>query len=1047
LNRLKLALPLVLLSLVARAPESRAINLPAGFVAEDVAPGAAFVNPTQVAFLPGGRMLVAEKRGRVWIVNNGVKNATPLWQADNEVLDESDRGLLSIAVDPNYVTNHFVYFLYTVDPDSNGVDTSDPGFGRLTRYTVSFSDSNALVASSRTILMGTTWNNAPGIGSPSHTIGNLRWGRDGSLMVSAGDGAQFDYMDAGGNSPKMFQAGRVDPYEDIGAFRSQSLSSIDGKILRLNPANGHGYASNPFADGNLADKRSKIFEYGLRNPFRFAIRPGTGSTDTSQAKPGTLFIGDVGWVTWEEMNIAKVGGKNFGWPCYEGIGACQPYQLATPPHDDCGSIGTADDPSPVSSPAATWNHTDPNLSVPPGFIGNTSLGGQFYLAKLYPGTYRNKYFFMDYGQNWMKVAVIDSLDNLVEIQPFCDDMNGPVDLELEPVSGNLIYISIISSQVFRIRYTNSVPGNSPPQAIANGVPTVGTAPVNVNFSSNGSNDPDNDPMTFSWNFGDASGSSLPNPSHTYTSPATYKAVLTVTDTLGQIGRDTVTVVVANSGAFPTTGILDNFNRANGAIGGQWTGATTGLSITNNQLTQTCCYATTAWNGAIFGPDQEAYIHFNQATQGAFEHDVLLKIQGTSTDAGHIECRWDGVDNQVTIDTYDPTTTWVNWATFSPVQFNDGDTFGARAYADGTVQVYKNGQSFGITSVAGWQFANGGGRVGLTLYGATSSLLDNFGGGNAVLISNTKPHAIIQMPGDSTFYATGDTIKCLGTGTDAQDPSSALTYRWEMDLHHNTHIHPISEQADSSYLSFLGFNHDDGTGVYFLLRFIVTDTGGLKDTATVNIFPSADLQPFGLLTNPGNPGTANPTGYQFWLRNNGPMPAHISHWRLIADNTTLAEGDTIVAGLDSVQVTVVLPPVLAAGNHVLRVAADTLKTVVETNETNNGVARTITVVNGDGTLGVAPPPLVFALSGATPNPAPGSVTFALQLPAESGVSLDVMDITGRRVWSDVPGRLGPGQWTLKWNGRDSGGAPVHAGVYLARIQVNGRSYVRRVAMLR
>lgn len=1022
--------------------------LPAGFVAEDVAPGAVFVSPLQVAYLPGGRMLVVEKRGRLWTVSNGVKYPTPLWQADNEVLDQEDRGFLSVAVDPNYLANHYLYLLYTVDPDSNGVDDDSPGFGRLTRYQVSFADSNALIPSSRTILMGTTWSNAPEIGSPSHTIGTLRWGRDGSLLVSSGDGAQFDYLDMGGATPSMFLPGRVPPYEDIGAYRSQSISTLCGKILRLNPANGHGYASNPFADSDLASKRSKIWAYGLRNPFRFTVKPVNGpAPDTSLGQPGTLYIGEVGWITWEELNIAAQGGLNFGWPCYEGLGPQPSYQGATPPHNGCNSIGTSDNPSPVTAPAATWNHNDPNVSTPSGIKGNTSVGGQVYRGLLYPGQYRNKYFQMDYGQNWMKVAIIDSLENVVEFQNFADSLKGPVDLEIEPVSGNLVYVSIYTSKIFRIRYTGSVPGNSPPQAIAHGTPDVGAPPTTVNFSSDGSSDPDGDPITFSWNFGDAQGSSEPNPSHIYTLPGTFKAVLTLSDTLGQIGRDTVTVLMVASGPFPTTGVLDNFNRPNGAIGGSWTGDTNGLVISNNQLTQTCCYATTAWNGAIFGPDQEVFIHFNQATPNAFEHDVLLKIQGTSTYAGHLECRWDGVGNVVTVNTYDPTTTWVNWGTFNGVSFQAGDTFGARAHADGTVQVFKNGISFGICSVAGWRFANAGGRVGLTLNGATSSLLDDFGGGNAVLVTNAKPHATISLPADSSFYATGDTIRCSGSGTDPEDPAGALTYRWEVDLHHNTHIHPLVEQADSTALSFVGENHDDGTGVHFEMRFIVTDSGGLKDTAYVSIFPRSNLTPSSVLINPGNPGTSNPAAYQFWIRNREPMPSAISRWRLIADNTLLAEGDTVVAGNDSVQVTRIIPPILSPGNHVIRVKVDTLGTVVETDETDNAATRTITVVSGNGTLGVPPPPLTFALSGATPNPGPGRVAFALQLPRESRVEMVVLDIQGRRVWSEQSRNLGAGNWTLNWGGRGLDGAAARSGVYLARITVDGRSYVRRFAILR
>ena len=94
-----------------------------------------------MAFLPDGRFFVTEKRGRVYEVRNGVKRPTPIWSAENEVVNLSDTGLLGIAVDPSYATNHYLYFLYVVDPDSNGVDDNRLAFVRLTRYTVNFTDS------------------------------------------------------------------------------------------------------------------------------------------------------------------------------------------------------------------------------------------------------------------------------------------------------------------------------------------------------------------------------------------------------------------------------------------------------------------------------------------------------------------------------------------------------------------------------------------------------------------------------------------------------------------------------------------------------------------------------------------------------------------------------------------------------------------------------------------------------------------------------------------------------------------------------------------
>src|SRR4030095_15289535 len=87
---------------------------------------------------------------------------------------------------------------------------------------------------------------------------------------------------------------RTDPNEDIGAFRAQDLNSLDGKILRVDPATGLALPTNPFYDGNPSSNRSRVWEYGLRNPFRITRRPGTGSTNPFLGGPRPLLLRGVG---------------------------------------------------------------------------------------------------------------------------------------------------------------------------------------------------------------------------------------------------------------------------------------------------------------------------------------------------------------------------------------------------------------------------------------------------------------------------------------------------------------------------------------------------------------------------------------------------------------------------------------------------------------------------------------------------------------------------------------------------------------------------------
>jgi len=939
---LRLAGALALL-LLAPAPPARAVDFEdPDFQAEDAAPGAGFTIPIGIAFLPDGRFFVAEKRGRVYEVRNGVRQPNPTVAIEAEVLNANDRGLLGIAVDPNWYVNHYLYLLYTVDPDSNGSETNNDAFARLTRYQVNFTDSATVISGSRTILMGHTWASGAVSCSPSHTIGALRWGQDGSLLVASGDGAQFNSVDFGGQDANAFSAGRTDPYEDIGAFRSQYIGSLAGKMLRLNPANGHGYSSNPFALADLTLPQSKVWAYGVRNPYRFCVRPGTGNPDPAVGDPGTLYIGDVGWNAYEETNVAPVGGRNFGWPCYEGVGPQSGYQGASPAHNGCGSFGTPSNPSQPTAPLSQWHHGNGTLSVPPGITGNTSTGGVFYTATTYPGPYRNQYFYGDYGQNWIRVAVVDANDNLIEVLNFATAAEGPVDFATNPVTGDVYYVSINSGEVRRIRYNGPVGGNSPPIAGISATPTIGPAPLQVSFSSAGSHDPDDDPLQYAWLFADGGSSAEANPTHVYTSPGIYAAQLTLSD--GQGGQDVeqITITVQGGAAsFPATGVLDNFNRANGPVGGAWVDATSGLNIVSNALTQSVITNSVVWNGASFGKNQEAYFTFVASSGTAAEQNLMLKVQGTSWSSGHVEVAYNALQARVHVNSYAPSQGWVGHGSLSGVSFGAGDQFGARMDSLGVVNVYRNGNLLGTISAASWPFAGLGGRLGMTLSEINGSVLDNFGGGTVISVVNTAPTATILAPAHGSPFHEGEEVLLSGTGDDAEVPAESLSYHWVVDLHHNNHVHPASFTFFGPQASLAGENHDDGTGVFFRIYLIVTDPGGLSDTTHVDIWPEIDLEPSPVSVAPDPPLAGQPVEYRFALRNHGRMPAPISRWALLRDGVALALGDTLVAPEDSVVVSVVgVAP--AAGVYTLRARADSLDAVVETAEGNNVVLGTLTV---------------------------------------------------------------------------------------------------------
>ncbi|WP_375760902.1 PQQ-dependent sugar dehydrogenase [Corallococcus exercitus] len=485
------------------------LALPEGFSSELVVAGLQY--PTTFASLPDGRILIAEKDGAVRLFKDGLLQPVPFIDLRGRVNSHHDRGLMGLAVDPAFATNGFIYLLYTYDDD--GTDDSGPKTSRLARYTAL---GDTASPASELVLLGTTVGNSCNdfpagadcipSDSASHSVGNLRFAPDGSLFVTSGDGARFDAVD-----------------DD--ALRAQSLDSLAGKVLRITRS-GEGVASNPFWNGDARANRSKVWALGLRNPYRFSLRPGTS----------TPYLGDVGWNTYEELNVAPPG-ANLGWPCYEGPFRQHGYE----PKPACQAL-YARGPGAVKAPLYSWNHG----------VGQTATGGFFYTGTAFPEAWQGAYFFGDYTQQWIRTLRVDANDQLVpdSVTLFATGVGGLVELGLGPDS-NPFFVDILAGELRRIRYTA---GNTPPVAVASATPRRGEPPLLVRFSSAGSSDPEGDALQYRWDFGDGSPvSTLPAPEHTYAMTGFYVARLTVSDGRGGSHSAAVSVTVGN--ALPVVTIL------------------------------------------------------------------------------------------------------------------------------------------------------------------------------------------------------------------------------------------------------------------------------------------------------------------------------------------------------------------------------------------------------------------------------------------------------------------------------------------------------------
>ena len=413
-------------------------------IAQDLITG--LPSPTSLDWTPDGEtMYVSLKRGEVRTVQGGVLQATPFIDISEIVNGTRDRGLLDIAVHPDFENTPYVYLLFTYDPPEvqnytglAGPDGNGNRAGRLIRVTADASNNYlTAVAGSEVVILGSnsTWENFNGFtnstnnfneppagilpdgtnlqdfvasDSESHTIGGVEFGIDGNLFVSIGDGTSYNAMD-----PRT--------------VRVQDLDNLSGKILRIDPITGEGVPDNPFFNGDPNANRSKVYQYGLRNPFRIAVDDNSGQ----------LYIGDVGWTRWEEVNAGDPG-ANFGWPYYEGGSgvSLRTNQYSNLPE---AQVFYASGQEATASIYAL-NHSATGI--------NAIILGDVYTGSSYPESYQGDLFFNDLGQGIVRNVSFDADGNVTNVETFSTGARIVVHIQQGP-DGNLYYIDLNDNKVGR----------------------------------------------------------------------------------------------------------------------------------------------------------------------------------------------------------------------------------------------------------------------------------------------------------------------------------------------------------------------------------------------------------------------------------------------------------------------------------------------------------------------------------------------------------------------------------------------------------------------
>ncbi|HSX58468.1 MAG TPA: PQQ-dependent sugar dehydrogenase [Candidatus Saccharimonadales bacterium] len=364
-----LAIPITVYTVVKsgenfKNPKAATPSVP-GFVEQNVV--GTLTKAVTMEFSPDGRLFVAEQCGNLRVVKNGTLLSQP-YLTVGSIDCSGERGLLGIAFDPNWATNHYVYVYHTFN---------NPIHNRVSRFTQSSSNPDIADSASQTTILDLDALSS----ATNHNGGAMHFGKDGKLYIAVGENA---------NKPN-----------------AQSLANRLGKLLRIN-SDGTIPADNPTSfqalSGTTSGANRAIWAVGLRNPFTFAIQPGTGK----------IYINNVGSNPppdtpnsagpFESVYTGAIG-ANYGWPNAEGNQSCSTY----------------------TCPLYTYDHS----------LGCAIVGGDFYnpTTVTYPQNFVGNYFFADYCGNWVKR--IDQ-NNANAVTNFVTGVLRPVDLKVS--SGGDLYI-------------------------------------------------------------------------------------------------------------------------------------------------------------------------------------------------------------------------------------------------------------------------------------------------------------------------------------------------------------------------------------------------------------------------------------------------------------------------------------------------------------------------------------------------------------------------------------------------------------------------------
>ncbi|HSK28231.1 MAG TPA: PQQ-dependent sugar dehydrogenase [Jiangellales bacterium] len=556
--------------------------------------------PIDLAVLPDSRVLHTARNGAVRLTDPGTGVTTVINTID--VYTNSEDGLQTIAIDPDFEENRWVYLVYAprvmdgLSQSGSPYPTTTPTGSAPTTLPAGQTEAYWDQWKGYNVLSRFQWDEATDSldlsteqeivrvevqrGQCCHVAGDIAWDEDGNLYLATGDNTPASAPGAGGYAPNN-DAPNVNPGMDA-RRGAGSTNDLRGAILRITVQEDGSYTipeGNLFAPGT-AQTRPELYVMGLRNPFRIDYDPVTGALvwgdygpDAGQANAQR---GPMGYVEWQSTTKPMNG----GWPYCHGPNANYNdwnFATATPREwFDCeaGAIvnsrnntGLAQVP-PATAPQLWYGDNDthqpwPELTNFGAGSGQGPMGGPVYRydpdntsPTKFPEYWSGKAFFGEFSQDYIAAFTLDLANDgpVTKIEDFIPNAwtaiygtyphDNPMDLEFGP-DGSL-YVLDYGDGFFRqnpdagLYRIDYAEGNKAPQAAFTATPISGSeAPLTVAFDASASRDPEGAALTYQWDF-DGNG--------------TFDATgVTVTHTYTELGAYTARLRVTDpSGKFGLT---------------------------------------------------------------------------------------------------------------------------------------------------------------------------------------------------------------------------------------------------------------------------------------------------------------------------------------------------------------------------------------------------------------------------------------------------------------------------------------------------------------